>query len=468
MPPRTEPLYRILNMNGLDKEILTQGLKNELGYEFDKVFKLFRCSGTGLRINLQALLKTIVDHYPLYMKEIDLFLGLLGDQVKWTANVSNAAIFSLIDTVVAARRKWNSTNGETHQKLHGLVLLVQHIIDLEDGKVKYEPQQDFSMQAKLPSRDAREFMNQELARLDAQQRIEAERNQYDMEDDELKENVDYPEDNDDTVAMVDPDVELSDPRTGIPLPPDDVVPDVVPTSTPKTSAANRPTRRNAPRTSQGSSSRAPEGHNRVQKRTPAANKAKESIAKKARHTNIFEDFFKNNPKPFILPIHPAPSNRPEQRPIPANFPLERPARQPMRRCFGPETGALTQIPQTQAIGNETAKKLPRTIPQPEEQEYNRLLPTTQRVEQAVRPEVPQAPQNPGRPLQALRRPGRDPVSSIFRNPGKGRMPSSLRNTGQVPQAIQQQGGKHEKQDGKREDRGEKEDGLFVEEELFVQ
>ena len=204
------------------------------------------------------------------------------------------------------------------------------------------------MKHQQPSRKDQEVLARELIRMKQDQHTEYEQSQYDMDGDDLEENADYPVDNEEVVVIVDPELEDSDPRTGIPLPPDDPAPNTKPDRAVPSKAPELKTANKASKVSSGIG----KSSGRVEKRTAAPRKAaaprKTAVPDEniQGHTNLFQEFYKGVPTPYILPVDNTPTNF-------------RIMKLPIRLKPQPESAPLPQPRQPAAVDNETRRVVPR-------------------------------------------------------------------------------------------------------------
>ena len=250
---------------------------------------------------------------------------------------------------MAARRKYVEENGRTRWRLKSVVVVIQRLIDLMDGHVTPDSNDDSWMRHQPLSKKEKEVLAKESFRMGQEQQTQHEQSQYVMDGDDLEENFDYPEDNEEYDVIFDPELEESDPRLGIPLPPDDPAPTTKPNRAVPSKAPERKTAAKGSKVLSGPG----KSSSRVQKKTAAPRKGdaphettapRKTTAPRVNardNRDIFQDFHKGQPRPFILPIDDTPTNLPIQLPI-------RPKPQP-------KTESLPQPHQPTTVGNETRR-----------------------------------------------------------------------------------------------------------------
>ena len=221
-------------------------------------------TATKARLHAKKIFEAAVEDFAGPKKPVEL-LHMLAERVPWTVPVPNDAILTLFDTIVRERANYLQKQHERPKRLEtAFIVVFQRYIDLSSGTEKPNSTDGAWKRAEPPSMEEQQLLVEEATQEEARRQEEQEQNEYNDED-ELKENVDYPayEDAGEHTSETDPYAYVYDTE-----------PD--------------------PRKPQKSTS--------SRSKDKAASSKK--VTGKSAPKNIFQDFFKGVDAPVIIPIPP--------------------------------------------------------------------------------------------------------------------------------------------------------------------
>lgn len=174
-------------MHGLDTTVIKR-----LSGNCAKILYLYwgeNIATTKARLQAEKMFDAAVEHFASLRSPAQI-THMLAERVPWTAPVPNEAILALFNTLIQARAMYLQKNEPPKRLESALVVVIQRYIDLSRGT----DTGDARRRARPPNKEERALLAEEAAQEEARRQVEQmeqEQNEYNDED-ELKENFDYP------------------------------------------------------------------------------------------------------------------------------------------------------------------------------------------------------------------------------------------------------------------------------------